>query len=81
MSASHSQLCVGVGPVGGVLCVCLLGEVRVPDPGKVSQFHSVEVSWKDGAYFQDSSANRSHCANLLREERLIKTRRTLDGES
>lgn len=45
-SASHSQLCVRGGPVGGFLCVCLLGKVRAPDPGEVSQLLSVEVSSK-----------------------------------
>lgn len=62
--------------------VFFLGEVRSPSFWRgLSQLLSVEVSSKSRAYFQESSANRSHCANLLREERLIKTRRPLGGDS
>lgn len=81
MSARHSQLCVQGGPVGGFPCVCLfLRQSEIPPvPGEVSQLLSVKVNSNSRANFQDSSqiANHSHCANLLREERLIKTRRPL----
>lgn len=54
-SAGHSQLCVQGEQVEGFLCVCLLVEVRAPDPCEVAQFLSVGVSSKKLGLFPGSS--------------------------
>jgi hypothetical protein len=76
-----SALSARMAALGGFLCVCLLSEVRTPGLCQGLAVSWCGGEWKSGGHFQESSANRSHCANLLREERLIKTRRPLGGNS